>query len=1006
MSLPRGEPCCATECTEFQRKCDCSKCPRLPGLFAAYYKIEDSDVESLNDIDFLKTPDYTGTCLDVDFDAKAFQGITAGFPEDHFAARWRGEIEVLVGGTYVFYATSDDGSAVFIDGQLVVDNDGLHGAEEWKTGTMELVPGYYPLIVTYFEKDGGQIVKVKYSGPDTFGQKVYLRGFHSGVRPAEDPVPADIMFPGFAAAYYKIAEYVDVVPDLQGLTPDFTATTINVDYDAESFRAIDKAFPNNTFAARWSGQMKVTVGGAYTFFVTTNAQDLSVSQVLGVRVIVENAIVVEYNGGEGEDEWKEGTLELKSGFFTIVVDYFHRIGNQGIRVQYSGPDTSGKRTSLQVQHTKAEEVNLCADDYKVMTGDVGGWGKIGSRGGGESVEDCDRCAYMCSGIAACRSYECSETELRCNLNTDSKPTHMDYKDYMFCSKDVKRTSQQVMVAGWQGAYYKTPGNISNIPDLLGRKIDFNGTTLEIDMDKNSFQAVSEGFPSNFAARWMGKMNIRVASNYTFYVKSGDGTRVILDNIILIDNDGLHGAEDWKTGERALRIGWHTVIVDYFGQLGEQGVKLKYSGADTFGDVAFLRAYHVITNICTGDYLLMPGDVGAWGTIGKHGGGEAVDDCGDCANLCSDAASCGSFECSPTELKCNLNEANDPTNKEGFQDFIFCKKDLTKSVHTMLPGWQGEYYKMPANIRYLPDFRGRVPDFNSTTLDISFDKGEFQGIAADFPADHFSARWTGSVQIMEAGKYTFYMTSGDGSKLFVGSEIAVSDDGLHEMDAWMEGTVELPTGFVPVTVDYFEGDGDQGIQVRYTGPDTYGETVSLRVFHPAFPEIFDAPSVVKLPGLKGSFFKLGDNANMIPDLRGLEPDFNFTSLDVDFDQNAFGVIKNKISAGNFAIRWEGEIQILALGNYTFSASSDDGCRVVVDNVLLVDYDGVHGMEKWKKSTARLLVPGWYPITVDYFEKDGDGGIQVKYAGPDTFGKVIALTSLCTYMAVNTCKTMKV
>jgi len=71
--------------------------------------------------------------------------------------------------------------------------------------------------------------------------------------------------------------------------------------------------------------------------------------------------------------------------------------------------------------------------------------------------------------------------------------------------------------------------------------------------------------------------------------------------------------------------------------------------------------------------------------------------------------------------------------------------------------------------------------------------------------------------------------------------------------------------------------------------------------------------------------------------------------------------------------------------------------------------VHGMEKWKMSTARLLVPGWYPITVDYFEKDGDGGMvmeEVKYAGPDTFGKVIALTSLCTYMAVNTCKTMKV
>jgi hypothetical protein len=56
----------------------------------------------------------------------------------------------------VFATESDDGSGVFVDGKLVVDNDleGTHGPET-KSGMIVLGPGVHHLVVKYFNGPGG-----------------------------------------------------------------------------------------------------------------------------------------------------------------------------------------------------------------------------------------------------------------------------------------------------------------------------------------------------------------------------------------------------------------------------------------------------------------------------------------------------------------------------------------------------------------------------------------------------------------------------------------------------------------------------------------------------------------------------------------------------------------------------------------------------------------------------------------------------------------------------------
>jgi len=65
---------------------------------------------------------------------------------------------------------SDDGSVVMVDGAVVINNDGLHGMKT-KTVDIDLSAGDHPLIVKFFENDGGAGIIFKYSGPDTNGEE-------------------------------------------------------------------------------------------------------------------------------------------------------------------------------------------------------------------------------------------------------------------------------------------------------------------------------------------------------------------------------------------------------------------------------------------------------------------------------------------------------------------------------------------------------------------------------------------------------------------------------------------------------------------------------------------------------------------------------------------------------------------------------------------------------------------------------------------------------------------
>ncbi|MFO1066025.1 MAG: PVC-type heme-binding CxxCH protein [Pirellulales bacterium] len=83
---------------------------------------------------------------------------------DAFALRFTGSVHVATAGTHTFFIASDDGSRIYLDGKLFVDNDGLHGMVE-KGASVDLAPGPHALVVTYFDNGGGDGLQVHWSGP-------------------------------------------------------------------------------------------------------------------------------------------------------------------------------------------------------------------------------------------------------------------------------------------------------------------------------------------------------------------------------------------------------------------------------------------------------------------------------------------------------------------------------------------------------------------------------------------------------------------------------------------------------------------------------------------------------------------------------------------------------------------------------------------------------------------------------------------------------------------------
>ncbi len=142
----------------------------LVGGFQASYFDVDHRLTKLNDINWDGEPTHQELVPEINFE-NGHGSFWEGGSKDTFGARLTGKISVEEGGDYTFFAGGDDGVEVFIDGEKVINNDGLHSFRT-RTGEVELDPGTYEVEVRYFENYGRAGLKLEWEGPDTEGREL------------------------------------------------------------------------------------------------------------------------------------------------------------------------------------------------------------------------------------------------------------------------------------------------------------------------------------------------------------------------------------------------------------------------------------------------------------------------------------------------------------------------------------------------------------------------------------------------------------------------------------------------------------------------------------------------------------------------------------------------------------------------------------------------------------------------------------------------------------------
>jgi hypothetical protein len=125
-----------------------------PGLlYELWWWTPDFPLPQLPDLSTAGPPD----------DSQVVSNVSLATTGDRFVVRLRGWIDIPAHGAYSFRIASDDGSRLLVDGQQLLDNDGVHAATTKTSPPYCLEQGWHEIVVEYFEDSGSETLSLEMS---------------------------------------------------------------------------------------------------------------------------------------------------------------------------------------------------------------------------------------------------------------------------------------------------------------------------------------------------------------------------------------------------------------------------------------------------------------------------------------------------------------------------------------------------------------------------------------------------------------------------------------------------------------------------------------------------------------------------------------------------------------------------------------------------------------------------------------------------------------------------
>ena len=155
------------------------------------------------------------------------------------------------------------------------------------------------------------------------------------------------------------------------------------------------------------------------------------------------------------------------------------------------------------------------------------------------------------------------------LNNSTLLTTVSYKNGTYSRPEV---NQYRIGNGKEGKiswdYYE--GDFLRVPDFKSLPIKKSGMSNEFSLKEIPHR------PDHFGVKFEATLTIPEKGKYTFFSRSDDGSKVLLNGKVIIDNDGSHSSQI-KNNQVELSKGNHAIEVWYFDDTDGEGLEIQIAG---------------------------------------------------------------------------------------------------------------------------------------------------------------------------------------------------------------------------------------------------------------------------------------------------------------------------------------------------------------------------------------------------------------------------------------------
>ncbi len=242
-------------------------------------------------------------------------------------------------------------------------------------------------------------------------------------------------------------------------------------------------------------------------------------------------------------------------------------------------------------------------------------------------------------------------------------------------------------------------------------------------------------------------------------------------------------------------------------------------------------------------------------------------------------------------------------------------------------------------------------------------------------DHFTARWTGSIQPEFSEIYTFYITSDDGARLYLtanGQKVTVIDSWVDQAPTEHSGAIALVGGVrYNLEMDYYENAGGAVAELSWSSPSTAKTVIPQTQLYP----FGNQPPVVAITSPANGAIYAGV-ASVSLAANATDPDDTVSRVEFYANQTRLGTVSNS----PFAMTAVG----LSPGSYALTAVATDaagyaGTSAPVNITVASAGSASYGM------TSRPIAPAYFN-----FPASSSGSVPATLSQAGLFSSAANLT----------------